>query len=396
MDIDLSEYPWWVQVGTSKATGTVVAGLLHLSVIFKRQLEEMAVISYALAFIVVIFTVLIYSMLFSEDELTVDLEEMMRVKTDYHLVTAFSIVIFAFSIQFMVLPAYTELEKRSNERFATASILSTFLYSAAFLGVGVCGVLLFGEELETPNLLMNLSSRSGAVSVFCRSAFCFVLMFHVPYYFFLVKEYSLVIFDEICSRSMSTKLEAKLADFYKSIDHGSEPSTKKHAEEHPVVNNPDENYTLESLADGADEADKMLPESEAQEAAQREKPQSESGASEHSFSTTRSGLTYKKLPDRVFFWAAIALQTSILIVALSVKSLDVIFDFLGAIGSGCITFLFPGVAYLYALQTWGNSSTRKKWDTIWNQLTAVFFLLCFFIVIGLYFYLQYLKLSGQV
>ena len=39
-------------------------------------------------------------------------------------------------------------------------------------------------------------------------------MFHIPYYFFLVKEYLLVIYDEIGSRAMSTRLEAKLADFY--------------------------------------------------------------------------------------------------------------------------------------------------------------------------------------
>ena len=115
----------------------------------------------------------------------------------------------------MVLPAYSELEKRSNERFAQASIIATSIYTTAFLAVGICGLLLFGSELDA-DFLLNLATRDGAVSVFCRSSFCFVLMFHVPYYFFLVKEYLLVIYDEIDSRAMSTKLEQKLADFYKN------------------------------------------------------------------------------------------------------------------------------------------------------------------------------------
>ena len=105
----------------------------------------------------------------------------------------------------MVLPAYSELEKRSNERFAQASMIATGIYSAAFLAVGICGALLFGAGLYS-DFLLNLAEHSGGISVFCRSSFCFVLMFHIPYYFFLVKEYLLVIYDEIGSRAMSNKL----------------------------------------------------------------------------------------------------------------------------------------------------------------------------------------------
>ena len=173
----------------------------------------MTIISYMLGAIVIVFTVLIYTMLFGQEESSVDMQELMIVKGDYHLITAFSILIFSFSVQFMVLPAFTELEKRSNDRFAQASLIATGIYSTAFLAVGICGALLFGSSLHS-DFLLNLAERTGAISVFCRCSFCFVLMFHIPYYFFLVKEYLLVIYDEIGSRAMSTRLEAKLADFY--------------------------------------------------------------------------------------------------------------------------------------------------------------------------------------
>ena len=58
----------------------------------------MTVISYMLGAIVIIFTVLIYAELFGQEESNVDMEQLMIVKTDYHLITAFSILIFSFSV----------------------------------------------------------------------------------------------------------------------------------------------------------------------------------------------------------------------------------------------------------------------------------------------------------
>ena len=42
-----------------------------------------------------------------------------------------------------------------------------------------------------------------------------ILIVHMLYIFFTVKEYTLVLIDEIQSRSLSKHLEAKLEDFYK-------------------------------------------------------------------------------------------------------------------------------------------------------------------------------------
>ena len=112
--------------------------------------------------------------------------------------------------------------------------------------------------------------------------------------------------------------------------------------------------------------------------------------------TTRSGLTYKKLPEPVFYWTAIMLQSSLLIMAISVQSIDAVFDFIGAFGSGCISFLFPGVAYLYALHNWGSGRVRKQRQTLFNQFVAWFFIAMFVAVLSLYIWVTVLKVSGKV
>ena len=75
------------------------------------------------------------------------LEEVVSVQTDYHLVTSVCILVFAFSMQFMVFPSYVELEKRSTARYATVSKISTTIYTVAFLATAVTGILLFGTEI---------------------------------------------------------------------------------------------------------------------------------------------------------------------------------------------------------------------------------------------------------
>lgn len=115
----------------------------------------------------------------------------------------------------MVLPSYSELESRTTARYASASIISTVIYTIAFIIVGICGCLMFGSKVES-GVLKNIGTRDGTVSIFIRVTYCVVLLFHIPYFFFTIKEYVLVVYDEIATRSLSTHLEIKLADFYKA------------------------------------------------------------------------------------------------------------------------------------------------------------------------------------
>ena len=124
----------------------------------------------------------------------------------------------------MTFPSYVELEKRSTQRYAWASFWSTLIYSLAFLTTGICAVLLFGSDVKA-DFLTNLGTRSGTISVFIRATYCLCLLFHIPYFTLTIKEYILVLYDEIINRSLSTHLENKLAAFYQEEE--SKPETEK-------------------------------------------------------------------------------------------------------------------------------------------------------------------------
>ena len=72
----------------------------------------------------------------------------------------------------------------------------------------------------------------------------FILLFHLPFYFFAVKEYALVIFDEWMNRSLSTHLEIKLAEFIKkspraraSLNSAREARGEEEEEKDPILQN---------------------------------------------------------------------------------------------------------------------------------------------------------------
>ena len=112
----------------------------------------------------------------------------------------------------MVFPAYVELENRSNWRFEKASLLSLSIYTTVLVVTGLTGALLFGSTI-TPDLLTNLGSESTRLSIFVRTIYVLLLLFHLPYIFFTVKEYALVMYDELMSKSLTTNLENKLRQY---------------------------------------------------------------------------------------------------------------------------------------------------------------------------------------
>ena len=130
---------------------------------------------------------------------------------DFDLLTAISIFIFTFSNQFIVFPAYAELENKSNERFSKAYMVMIMVYVITLYCVGISSVLMFGAEL-TPNLLDNIGSRSGGLSLFVRTIYCAILFFHLPLYFFTIKEYSLVIYDEYYNKSISNEFDRQVRE----------------------------------------------------------------------------------------------------------------------------------------------------------------------------------------
>lgn len=130
---------------------------------------------------------------------------MNELKVDANLFTAISIILFAYAYQFMVFPAYVELENRSNNRFEKVNILTLAIYSVALILTGIFAVLIFGSSLKT-DLLENMATQSGALSIMIRGIYTGILLLHLPYIFFTLKEYTLVMYEELTSRTLSMHL----------------------------------------------------------------------------------------------------------------------------------------------------------------------------------------------
>lgn len=125
---------------------------------------------------------------------------------DQQLLTAVSIFIFAYSNQFMVFPAYAELENRTSTRFAWTSLWMILIYTTALIATAIIANMMFGKALQ-PDLLENLVLRSGSISIFIRIVYSLILILHLQYYFFAIKEYTLVMYDEIVNRTTSTNVQ---------------------------------------------------------------------------------------------------------------------------------------------------------------------------------------------
>ncbi len=111
-------------------------------------------------------------------------------------------MLFAFAYQFMVSPAYVELENRSNERFQKVNFLTLAIYCGALVLTGISASLIFGKELKA-DLLINIATQPGALSIIIRGIYTGILLLHLPYIFFSLKEYTLVMYEEMSSRTLS-------------------------------------------------------------------------------------------------------------------------------------------------------------------------------------------------
>ena len=124
-----------------------IIGMSQLFIVFKRQLAELRLLSYIFLGIVIAFIMLLISELLTdrvEIADTIDIDDLISFKDDYHIITAASILVFAFSVQFMVFPTYCELDKRTTSRYSTVSKIATSIYGISFIATACVGVLLFG------------------------------------------------------------------------------------------------------------------------------------------------------------------------------------------------------------------------------------------------------------
>ena len=195
-----------------RSTIILAVGAALLSIIFMRQLRELKVISYIFILTMIIFLCLLFAELqVGGGDITTTPDDL-TVSYDYHMVTAFSIIVFAYNIQFMVFPAYTELRNRSNFRFAQASIQSILIETFMYVAIGLIAILMFGPDAVKPDILENMALRDGAISLSIRGIFCLVLIFDIPFIFFVTKEQSLVLHDEFVNQGFSKLTDKALSE----------------------------------------------------------------------------------------------------------------------------------------------------------------------------------------
>ena len=98
---------------------------------------------------------------------------------------------------------------KSTHRFSISAGIAQAFCAVVYIALGLLCLAMFGSELQS-NVLLNMSTRPGYASIFLRLIFSLVLVTHIPYIFFTVKEAYLVLIDEIWHNSVSEKLEAKI------------------------------------------------------------------------------------------------------------------------------------------------------------------------------------------
>ena len=111
--------------------------------------------------------------------------------------------------------------------------------------------------------------------------------------------------------------------------------------------------------------------------------------------SVKSALTYKSLSDNFFFWTALIIHVTVLILAMVIKDLEVLFEASGSISGGCIMFLFPGLAYILTLRKYGKPSHRQLWSTFFYHTLSWVFIALFFATMSAFVYLQFAKANGK-
>ena len=139
----------------------------------------------------------------------IDYNEYWRVRWDTQLVTAFSIVLVAYSCQQNLFPMYSSLKERTSETASKAMALSLCMTFAVYVTVGIISVYMFGSTLDE-SVLDDVDAETNVDSYIIRISFLIVLACHIPYIFFSGKESLLIMIDECRTQSMTKALESTI------------------------------------------------------------------------------------------------------------------------------------------------------------------------------------------
>ena len=194
--------------------------------------------------------------------------------------------------------------------------------------------------------------------------------------------------DEILNKSLSSHLETKLADFYKNKDI-------KKAGKSPNVSKPKELTENKNEINNSVETDQLIDRDDC-ETERIELDSCETVTSAKSATSEKSALTYKSLSDDVFYWTALLQHVITLYLAISLKGIEGITEFIGSIGCSMLFFIFPSIAYITALSRFGSSRIRQKGETIFYQVLSCVLLVSGILLLVSYFYVLFERLTGKI
>ena len=121
---------------------------------------------------------------------------------------------------------------------------------------------------------------------------------------------------------------------------------------------------------------------------------------EDDLQVSTSTLSMLNLSDRAYFWHAVILHASCLILAILVEKIDVIFDLAGAICCAFSIFLFPAIGYLVAHHRYSgdgaHARNQSKCDYWLYLIFSWVFLALSLIIIAAAIYINVLRASGKL
>lgn len=216
-------WPEQTNIATTKQFWVLVLSVILLPIIFKKELKEMKVISYAL-FISVLFFIFFLAFQLANNGLekwNVDYPgpyPYYEINWGWNSIAAFSVFLCSYNFSFIEFPLYHALgpdrcKEKMLRTIGYGMIETTLIYASC----GILAVYLFGSGIQD-NVLDNIAGETTVVSYIIRFSFLILLACHIPYVFFLGKEGGCIIIDELMTKSMSISLEKRMNPDHQEVD----------------------------------------------------------------------------------------------------------------------------------------------------------------------------------
>ncbi len=104
------------------------------------------------------------------------------------------------------------MKDKSNENGLKAVSLAIFISMFIYISLSLLGIYTFGSNIKH-DLLDNVGENGYSwESIIISICFLLVIIFHIPFIFFVGKEAFLIVVDELDRRSISSLLDEQLTN----------------------------------------------------------------------------------------------------------------------------------------------------------------------------------------